>query len=797
MNEVFTKALEYSQKGLSVIPANIQTKIPALNKWKPYQSKIASESEITSWFSKNENGLGVIGGKVSGNLEMFDFDNKAELLMAFAQKLDEECPGLLPRFAWEDTQSGGSHFAYRCNEIIIPGNQELAKKGIEVSGPGDHIINGKPYKAKQHGDKWFVVLSLIETRGEGGYFITAPSKGYKQLYETSLDQLPVISAKERQILIDIALSLNQWVDPVIQHSNEKTLTDRKGLPGTDFNERGDVRDILRKHGWMDTGRKGDFNGASVEQWRRPGKKNSSSASLIDGKTFHVFSSNADPFKAWVAYSPFAIYALLEHSGDFKETAKALSKDGYGEDLQDTPETLKTAIHETDLGNAMRFAAQYGDKIRYNWTMGKWLVYDGTRWNPYTGKAKAQRFAFNVVRNILAEANKFADSTERKRVAKWSFTSESSKGIRAMLDLAKALPKIECYSDQFDTDQFLLNINNGTVDLRTGQLQKHNPDDMISKLAPVTWTGEISSFDGNQLWLSCLATWMKNDKDAIDYLQRLGGMCLTGDITSRVFPIFWGPGKNGKNSLLDTQMKLMGDYATIAPRTLLKASYNEEHSTEIAELMGMRLVIASETKKSMKLKTSLVKTMTGDARLKGRFMRQDNFTFDITHKTILMTQNLPIIDETTDAIWDRVHKVKWGVRIPENKQDHQLGNKLKAEWPHILGWLIKGCLQWQKDGYVKPTDAIKQDTLEYRKDMHPLKDFLDENCIEGEGKDEFFIPVTKLKKQFDDWDTNKKKMVSQDFNSYMVESGYTSSSKRVDGKPVKCWFGLRLRENSDA
>jgi P4 family phage/plasmid primase-like protien len=289
------------------------------------------------------------------------------------------------------------------------------------------------------------------------------------------------------------------------------------------------------------------------------------------------------------------------------------------------------------------------------------------------------------------------------------------------------------------------------------------------------------------------TWMKDDEEAIDYLQRLGGMCLTGDTTSRVFPIFWGKGKNGKNVFLDTLMGLLGDYAMAAPRTLLTQSYNEEHATEIAGLMGRRLVIASETKPGRKLKTSLVKSMTGDKRIRGRFMRQDYFEFDVTHKTILMTQNLPIIDEVTDAIWDRLHRVEWGVRIPDDKQDHHLLQKLEAEWSLILGWFVEGCLKWQQDGYLKPTEAIVKGTKEYRADMNPLKDFLDECCIKEEGN---FSPVTELKKEFDIWDTDKKKMSAREFNSYMIECGYTYKLIRVGGKPVKCWLGLRLRDNSD-
>ena len=509
---------------------------------------------------------------------------------------------------------------------------------------------------------------------------------------------------------------------------------------------------------------------------------------------------------WCGNNPEQIDRLFRQSGlmrpkwDEKRGAKTYGEMTILKAIQHTSETFtpggglsQAVAHTTDLGNAMRFAAQYGDKIRYNWTTGKWLVYDGIRWNPDTGKATVQRFAFEVARDILREATKIFDADERKKLAKWSFASESSRNIRALLDLAKALRPIECYADNFDTDLYLLNLNNGTLDLRTGELREHNPDDMISKLAPVTWTGEVSSLHSEQLWLQCCIRWMKDNNEAIDYLQRLGGYCLTGDVTSRIFPIFWGTGKNGKNVFLDTLMQMMGDYAMAAPRTLLTQSYNEEHATEIAGLMGRRLVVASETKPGRKLKTSLVKSMTGDKRIRGRFMRQDYFEFDVTHKTILMTQNLPIIDEVTDAIWDRVHRVEWGVRIPDDEQDHQLLEKLETEWPLILGWFVEGCLKWQQDGYLKPTEAIIKGTQEYRADMNPLKDFITECCIVGEDE---FVGMRQLKEAFDSWTTDKPPMGSRIFASLMRALGNHDKVKKIDKKPVKCWMGLRLRELCD-
>jgi len=449
-----------------------------------------------------------------------------------------------------------------------------------------------------------------------------------------------------------------------------------------------------------------------------------------------------------------------------------------------------AYNLTDTGNAERFAIQHGNKVRYCWSTGRWYYYDGQRWSSQKGIASANRRAINTVRNILVEASKIEDEDRRKTVTKWAFQSEKASCLVSMLTIARSLPPITAYGNNFDTDNYLLNVLNGTIDLRSGQLKPHNPYDMITQLAPVSYPAEQEQAS-IKLWLDCLNTWHRGDKEAIDYLQRLAGMCLTGDISSRCFPIFYGGGKNGKSGFLDTLMMMLGDYATIAPRTLLKVSRNEEHATELACLMGKRLVIASETKKSMKLKVALIKAMTGDAKMKARFMRQDYFDFQPTHKIILMTQNLPVIDEASDAIWDRVHKMEWAVRIPDHKQNTRLLEDLKAEWPGILKWAVDGCLKWQKDGILIPTESIRQQTEEYRAEMNPIKAFIDDNCIIGP---ELFIAVTELRQHYDTWgniNDMDDRLSVRDFNTVLSESGYKRVPNRMNGKVVKCWQGISI------
>jgi putative DNA primase/helicase len=445
---------------------------------------------------------------------------------------------------------------------------------------------------------------------------------------------------------------------------------------------------------------------------------------------------------------------------------------------------------TDLGNARRLVHYYGNRTHYCSKWGKWLVWTGIRWSVDESR-KIFQCAYRTTEKLWDECRASRDEDLQPAIAKWHRASQNRARIDGMIHLARSLPGIPISPEELDADPMLLNTQNVTINLRAGgRPQRHNPDDLITKMAPVKYDAEAKS----PLWLNCLDLWMNGDQDKIDYLQRLGGVCLTGITIDRVFPIFFGSGKNGKSAFCNTILGLMGDYATTATKTLLAQSIlSDEHPTEIADLYGRRLVIAQETKPHMKLRLDLVKAMTGDTKLKGRFMRQDFFEFEVTHKTILMTNNLPVIKETSDAIWDRVHLVEWPVRISDDQQDVNLLDKLKTEWPGILNWLIEGCIKWQEDGQLLPTETIRERTLEYREESDPLADFVNERCILGASN--LVTSMKELGAAYDQWVTdNEIKYPSsrRTLAAYFRERGKKTKNVRYCGKQTKCWIGVGLK-----
>lgn len=297
-------ARQYLQAGLCVLPAKRAEKRPAVGQWKRYRERLPTEAELSAWLANGPDALCIICGQVSGCAEMIDFDAGGELFDAWAARVP---PHILAKLVIERTQRDGRHVFYRCQTRVC-GNMKLAQRQRD----------GK-------------VVTLIETRGEGGLFLCAPTPGYV-LLQGDLANPPVLTEAERDVLLQAAWELNEYVPPVVDlpprsaadgappvAPNTCGSADR---PGDDFNERGDVRAVLAQSGWTRV-REG-----VNEYWRRPGKDSGWSATLKD-RVFYVFSASADPFEPNRAYSPFSVYALLNHGGRYEEAARALRLAGYG------------------------------------------------------------------------------------------------------------------------------------------------------------------------------------------------------------------------------------------------------------------------------------------------------------------------------------------------------------------------------------------------------------------------------------------------------------------------------------
>jgi putative DNA primase/helicase len=417
---------------------------------------------------------------------------------------------------------------------------------------------------------------------------------------------------------------------------------------------------------------------------------------------------------------------------------------------------------TEFGNAQRFADQHGSNFRYVHPWRKWLGWDSRRWK-IDDTGAAERCAKETVRSIFEEAAKAAGDDQAKELGKWALQSQSATRLHATLELAKSEPGIPVTPNELDRGAWFLNVLNGTIDLRTGDLLEHRREDLITKLAPV-------EFDPNAhapVWQATLERVLPNPKIRA-FFKRLCGYAITGDTSEHVLPMLYGTGANGKSTVLNALLEALGDYAMQAAPDLLIAKRNS-HPTELADLFGGRLVASIEVEDGRRLAESLVKQLTGGDRVKARRMRQDFWEFTPTHKVLMAVNHKPIVRGTDTAIWRRIRLIPFTETIPPAEQDKKLPEKLKAELPGILAWAVEGCLEWQRSGLQAP-DEVRKATGEYRSEMDVLGAFLKECCAQGPDEDE---AAGDLYKAYRMWceDGGERPETQRKFGSQLRERGF--------------------------
>lgn len=444
-------------------------------------------------------------------------------------------------------------------------------------------------------------------------------------------------------------------------------------------------------------------------------------------------------------------------------------------------------HCTDTGNAERLVALHGRDIRYCTKWGKWLAWDGRRWAEDEHNVTRHRAKLTAL-SIYREAGALTGIDERsqarrKELAAWASKSEARDRREAMVALAQSEPGISISPTVLDADPWLLNVENGTLDLRTGELRPHRREDLITKLAPVVYDPRAEA----PTFLAFLDTITKGDKELQSFLQRFFGFSLTGETIEHLLVSCWGQGSNGKSTLLKTFLRLLGDYAYQAPADLLMAKKNDAHPTDKAGLFKKRLVCCLETPPGRAMDETQMKALTGGDLVTARRMREDFWTFEPTHKLIIATNHKPQVRTTDHGTWRRQKLVPFTVEIPKGEQDKQLPHKLAAEFPGILRWAVEGCLAWQREGDLGEPKVVREATEAWRDESDPLGAFLASECELGEG---FKAEASGLFAAYQRFavDSDSELMSKQAFGRRLTERGMVSERT----KAARLWAGLRLK-----
>jgi putative DNA primase/helicase len=412
-----------------------------------------------------------------------------------------------------------------------------------------------------------------------------------------------------------------------------------------------------------------------------------------------------------------------------KSKRATVVDLFGAGGPPNPEAvLRAQWRTTDIANAKAFADLHHETLRFAHHSTGWHCWRAGRWERDL-TTEVRRLAEATVAEWWAEVGTAGSDEERGILAAHFLQTGRVFRLTAMLDLATADQRIALPPDAFDRSPWLFTCANGTLDLRTAQLGPHRPEDLISKRSPVAYDATA----GCPRFLDFLSLIFNGDQTLVDFLQRAGGYSLTGSVGAQCFFFCWGMGCNGKSTLMQILRTVCGDYATEASPTLLMQQVHEQHPTDIADLLGRRFVSAVETEQGRRLNEVRVKWLTGGDRLKARFMRQDFFEFEPTHKFWLNGNYKPVIRGTDPAIWRRIHLIPFTVDLRTRLHGELIENfeaTLVDEFPGVLAWLVAGATAWYHDG-LRPPAAVRDATRAYREEMDDVARWVEEACERNE------------------------------------------------------------------
>ena len=441
-----------------------------------------------------------------------------------------------------------------------------------------------------------------------------------------------------------------------------------------------------------------------------------------------------------------------------------------------------SLGETDTDNGQRFVSRFGTKV-INTPGRGWLIYDGKRWRR-DDLFQVKEFAKKTARLIAGESRYLQEDTARADRRTFATQSLSTGALDRMLESAKSLLAVE--DARLDADPWLLNVENGTIDLRTGRREKHDSRDLLTKIAPVHADRSAKC----PLFKKFLKRITGDDPHLRTFIQKAVGYTLTGITSEQVFFFVHGKsGDNGKSTLVNLIRDMLGDYGLHTPtETLLVKQYDNAIPADLARLDGARMVTAIEANYNRHLDEAKIKAMTGGEPIVARFMRQDFFPFDPEFKLWLVANDQPRVRGTDEAFWRRVRVIPLTIKIPEAERDGDLPTKLKAEWPGILAWAVRGCLKWQGERLAQPS-VVASATKGWQQQMDHLKNFIAQEVEIVPG---FKIPASRLFDRYRNWSVQhgEQSLTVQDFKAKVQES-LDVTHTRTKGR--SWWRGIKLRD----
>ena len=725
-----------SDYGFSIFPLLQRSKKPAV-KWEPYQTARPTPDEIETWEHEHERrNVAVICGAVSG-VVVLDIDSDEGQQEAERRGLPQT----------PSVKTGkGRHYYFK-------------HPGFEVH----NFAKGRGGKEKMPG---------IDFRGDGGYVVGAGS-----IHESGAVYHWDVSPDECEFA-----EMPSWLSAYLkdEEKNERkgtttARTDAEAHPNTGRfakyvqtaldNETQKIRSAP-------VGERNDtLNRAAFNIGQLVG-----GGYLTDAEALHPLT--AAGLDAGLETNE-VLDTVQSGLNAGKKEPRTIPDTTAREDPDDGGGPLTWRL--TDMGNSERLAHHHGNKLRYNHTRKCWLIWDGTRWATDVNNSKAEALAKKTARGILNEARQCKGDAYGD-ILKHAARSENAAKIAGMLKLATSDQSIAVTQDKMDVNGWLLNLKNGTYDLQSETFRKHEQADLLTKVSPVAYDPAATC----PKWLQFLNRIFANDAELIFFIQQALGYTLTAETTEQCFFLLWGAGRNGKSTLMNLIQWLLGDYSQAARVETLMIKRNENVGDDLAVLDGARLVAAMEGEQGRRLAEGLVKQLTGGDKVTARFLYGMYFNFEPRFKIWLATNHKPGIRGSELAIWRRVKLVPFTVTIPENEVDPYLPDKLKAEGPGILNWLLQGCASWREKGLITP-EVVRAATEAYRAEMDILSDWLAESCEVGP---RHVARFSALFASYQKWceENSERTITKKAFGMALSERGFDSGTI---GANVKTRLGLRV------
>lgn len=793
MNErVIQSALDYVRAGFSVVPIRTDgSKAPPPISWKLWQSRRTSEYEVRQFF-RNDVGVAIIGGIVSGNLEIIDFD-RADRIDPWIQLVEESLPGLVARLPRIQTPKGGAHFYYR-STTPVDGSTKLAQEPPSIDAG-----TGKPKE-----------ITLIETRGEGGYAVAPGSPAschekclpYRHVAGPEIIQTPTITPEERKVLLAAARSFNLWIPSVVDHVPTTPIpAGDRTRPGDDFNDRASWREILEPAGWALA-----FASGTETHWRRPGKtgRGTSATTGYCGDNLYVFSSNAAPFESGKAYTKFSAYTLIHHGGDYSVAAAALEAMGYGNRVKADQEVSEfEAVAEAerknptvvvvdpegpppgaDLATPQKDYAKKKKKEVSEFFDGKKFLPNVLAPHACSGKDIIATPIGNKYKGVFLyvyrdgcfrnDSNGEIEHDIREALGR----EATPKYVDDTVDMVLRNKKI-AYGRLNTQAKDLINVRNGMLDWRTGDLLPHDPSHLSTiqiraEYRPDATCPELDEFlDGIF------------PEDCRLLAEEFIGYLLTPDTSFQKAFIAVGIGGNGKGTFLKVINELLGDenVSTVDLHALEKDKFARANT--LGKLANIHHDIGREELES----TSVFKTMVSGDPITMEEKHKQGFTARPYARLVFSANEFPRSKDRTNAFFRRLVFVEFP-RVFFGSKDEILEYEKKlcsipSFLPALLNRAVAGLRRLHEHRRFTILESSKAIEEQYRREVDSAYDFFKECCTTEEWG---WITRRELYDKYRGWcqDEGLTPMESRNFVASFRKMGGVSEAKRGG---IRGWAGI--------